>query len=366
MSAGGPALSMYYTALGLRALGIDVSILADYFPNREDLIGEHVPIFQWKRKPVTPAVYIPNFYETISSLPKPDLIHIQGIWQYSYHQIVKYALHEGIPYILTPRGALYPQALEKSKFKKKLSRIIYQDRDLTHADCVLATCEDELSHYRNLGFKNPVAIIPNPIDVESIIGSEIPLKQKKKVGYLGRMHPRKHVERLIQAFHDLRKVAKDAELIIIGSGDAEYTDYLKNLINKYGLKNVTLTGFLRGDEKDKTIRDLSLVALPSDFENFGNVISEALVRGVPVLTTKGAPWKIVEEHSCGWWIDNNQESINNKIAEFLQLSASEVREMGIRGIEMIKDNFSVERVALKNKQLYEWLLNKAPKPDFIY
>ena len=47
------------------------------------------------------------------------------------------------------------------------------------------------------------------------------------------------------------------------------------------------TGFLVGEEKDKAITELSVLVVPSDFENFGNIVSEALVRGVPVIASKG-------------------------------------------------------------------------------
>lgn len=66
-----------------------------------------------------------------------------------------------------------------------------------------------MEHYRALGFKNPVAVLPNPIDINEIIDREIPNKPIYKVGYLGRLHPRKRVERLIYAFSELREELKD-------------------------------------------------------------------------------------------------------------------------------------------------------------
>jgi glycosyltransferase involved in cell wall biosynthesis len=364
LSAGGPALSMYYTVRGLNQLGVNAKILADYTTDTDNLIGYDADITFWKTKPITPASYIPQLSKTLESIQLPDIYHIQGIWQYSYHQLIKFARSNNIPYILTPRGALYPEALAKSKYKKKLSRIVYQDRDLEDAACILVTCEDECRHIRNLGFTSPVAIIPNPIDVSSFVDYQVPIKEKRKIGYLGRLHPRKHVDRLIHAFANL-SVLKDAELVIMGKGDDEYEQYLKKEVTRLNLSNVTFTGFVKGDQKDKAIKELSLIALPSDFENFGNVISEALVRGVPVLTTHGAPWSIVEKEGCGWWIDNKQEAIEKALSQFMALTPQEIQSMGDKGRKLVSKYFSVESVAKKNKELYEWILGGIQQPDFI-
>lgn len=90
---------------------------------------------------------------------------------------------------------------------------------------------------------------------------------------------------------------------MIGGGDDAYESFLKSEVKKLGLHNVRFLGFLTGDKKDEALASCSVIAMPSEFENMGNVILEALVRKIPCIATKGAPWQALEANQCGWWID---------------------------------------------------------------
>lgn len=81
-------------------------------------------------------------------------------------------------------------------------------------------------------------------------------------------------------------MVNNAELLIIGGGDATYETFLKNEVKRLGLQNVKFTGFLSGKEKDEAIAFLSVLAMPSEFENFGNVILEGLIRKFHALQRK--------------------------------------------------------------------------------
>ncbi len=249
---------------------------------------------------------------------------------------------------------------------KKISLALYQHKDLQQAACIQATCIDEMKYYRALGFTNPVAVLPNPIDTTDIIDRPIYQPDRLRIGYLGRVHPRKRIERLIYAFDALRNELKDAELVIIGADDRQYEQFLYDEVRRLGLKNVHFTGFLTGEAKDKAIMSLSYLAVPSDFENFGNIVTEALVRGVPVIASKGMPWQELEEYHCGWWISNDQESINHTLLEAVHLSETERLQMGRNGKELIRKEYAVPTLGTKMKQLYEWILTGGEKPCFVY
>ena len=68
-------------------------------------------------------------------------------------------------------------------------------------------------------------------------------------------------------------------------------------------------------EKENTINSLSYHAVPSDFENFGNIITEALVRGIPVIASTGTPWENLNIYRCGWWVKNDINTLANTILE---------------------------------------------------
>lgn len=365
VKSGGPALSTYLTIKGLIKNSVDTDIVMPPLGYNGKLIANDISIHYTAAIKNARFGYMPKLSQTLKQLPLYDLYHVQGLWQYLGHGVAAFARKQHKPYVVTLRGMLYPQALAHSAMVKKISLALYQRKDLQRAACIQATCIDEMKHYRALGFSNPVAILPNPIETEGIIGRPILQNDKLRIGYLGRVHPRKRIERLIYAFDALRDELQEAELLIIGADDKEYEAFLHKEVERLHLKNVRFTGFLTGTEKDKAISSLSFLIVPSDFENFGNIVTEALVRGVPVIASKGMPWQELEEYHCGWWINNDQETINKTLLEAISTPQKERLQMGTNGKQLIKEKYSVNILGEKMKQLYEWILNGGTKPVFV-
>lgn len=366
--AGGPALSTWLTIKGLRLHGITTDIIAPPNTGGKNVIDPEIAPIYTSKSIFPPFAYVPKLGNILNKLSRPDLFHIQGIWMLHGYQVAGFARRHNIPYIVTLRGMLYPQALRHHSLQKRLSMLLYQKKVLRDAAAIQCTCKEEMEHYRNLGFTNPVAIIPNPIETEPIASKPVPLKEDFRIGYLGRIHPRKRVERLIYAVHHLKTDLQiPSNLLIIGGGDKEYENLLRNEVERLGLQaEVIFLGFLTGEEKSEAISSLSVLAVPSDFENFGNIVTEALVHGVPVIASKGMPWQGLETHDCGWWIPNDQASIDKTIALAYQAGPERLREMGLNGREWMVSDFSVDALGKKMKDLYEFILGEESKPDFVH
>lgn len=366
VNAGGPALSMSLTLKGLEKAGIKTIALCEQIPQDSKLIASDLNIRFTNQSKYGTFAYVNNIKDCLEKEEGVDIYHIHGTWMYHGLAVSRYANKTGKPYIVSPRGMLYPQALAHHALLKKTMMALYQGRVFSGAACIQATCREEMEYYRMLGFKNPVAVLPNPIDISGIIDREIPHKPIFKIGYLGRLHPRKRVERLIYAFSEKKRQLEDCRLVIIGGGDEKYQKFLDDEVKQLGLTNVEFTGFLTGKEKDDAILNLSLLVVPSDFENFGNIVTEALVRGVPVIASKGMPWQELKAFNCGWWINNDQESINRTLLNAIALSPEERMQMGINGKRLMRENYSVEVLGEKMKRLYEWIQNGGEKPEFVY
>lgn len=366
VKAGGPALSTYLSIKGLRNCGVDVEMVMAPLEEGGKLITDDVRLHFTAPIRNHRLGYMPGVKHLLRKLPQYDLYHVQGLWQWLGHSVATYARSHGKPYVVTLRGMLYPQALAHSSFIKRVSLSLYQRKDLQEAACVQVTCEEEKRYYRNLGFTNPVAILPNPIDTAGVIERPVRKNDKVRIGYLGRVHPRKRIERLIYAFDGLRQELKDAELLIIGADDKQYEQFLREEVKRLDLRNVRFTGFLTGEEKDEAICSLSCLAVPSDFENFGNIVTEALVRGVPVIASKGMPWQELETYHCGWWIDNDQETINQIIRQAISLPEAERMKMGMNGKRLIEEKYGVDILGQKMKRLYSWIIDGGKKPEFVY
>lgn len=366
VAEGGPALSTYLTIKGIESCGGTSTIIMPPPYRSGQVISESVSHIYTVLPKMGKLEYIPKMRRTIEAAGNVDIFHIQGLWRYIGNGAARYARQHHIPYIVTLRGMLYPQALAASSTIKKISLLLYQRKDLLQASCIQVTCEEELKYYRALEFTNPVAVIPNPIDLSSIEEVQTEKEDKFIIGYLGRIHPRKRIERLLYAMDNLRNNLYNAELIIIGSGDHKYEAFLKQEAERLNLNNVTFTGFLTGTEKNKAISNLSVLVVPSDFENFGNIVTEALVRRVPVIASTGTPWQELETHQCGWWINNDQESIDKTILKAFEIGNKKRSQMGDNGKSLIRNKYSVEVVGKQMVKLYDWVLGKTEKPNFIY
>lgn len=364
-TVGGPALSSYLTLKGLRKSGIDASMFMHELRPKEELVGNDVPVHYTAAPADIKFGYSATYRKDLEQCGEYDIYHAQGIWQYPTYAVIDHAKKHRKPYLITPRGMLYPQDIRKSnEWLKRFSLFIRLKRDLNQAACVHVTCMEEMRYCRDLGITSPIAVIPNPIEIQSF--KEQKADDLFRVGYLGRLHTRKNVQSLIYAFAELGSIAKKAELLIIGGGDDVYEEFLRKEVKRLQLTNVRFTGFLDGQEKRNAIASLSVLAMPSEFENLGNVVLEGLVRGIPCIATKGAPWEELQTHRCGWWVEYNQKAITAAIEQALCTPQEELRAMGENGNKLMREQYSVEAIANKMKALYEWVLSKEKDEKFIY
>lgn len=361
---GGTSTCTYDLISALHKIGGEVDLLT---PNSPNLMGKNE---QWikavKNDCISPYGYSNNIRHYLQNT-NYDLYHINGLWLYSNHITCKESRKKNKPYIITPHGMLYPHALARSAWKKNIMfKIGGVHNDIKSAACIHVTCKDELNYIRALGYKNPVALIPNPVPFPKFISEITQQRDKKRIGFLGRLHPRKNVDKLIDAWTILENKYSDAELIIMGSGDIEYEQFLKKKIKQANIKNVIFTGFITGQEKFTQLASLTALCVPSEFENFGMIIPEALSVGTPVIASKGTPWEELEEYQCGYWVNNSPQSISQAIENIFSKSNSEILEMGKHGQNLVKQKYSDIQVAEQMMQLYKWLIYENEKPQFIY
>lgn len=362
--SGGTSTCTYDLLSAMRVIGCDVDLMTI---QSTDLMGKgEAWIKALPNDAITPYGYSRNMNRFLKQNDY-DLYHTNGMWMHCNHATCVTARKKDKPYIITPHGMLYPQALARSAWKKKiLLNFGGVNQDLRLADCIHCTCKEEMMHYRNLGYKNPVAVIPNPVPVPSFVNDLIHERYIKRIGFLGRLHPRKNVESLLDAWISLGIAVKDARLVIMGKGEPQYEQMLKERVRQHGLKNVEFAGFVTGREKFEQLASLTALCVPSDFENFGMIVTEALSVGTPVIASLGTPWEELNTEHCGYWVKNDVPTLAGTIADVLSLSAEEIARMGENGKRLVQAKYKDTQVALMMKQLYEWMLNGREKPDFVY
>jgi glycosyltransferase involved in cell wall biosynthesis len=124
---------------------------------------------------------------------------------------------------------------------------------------------------------------PRPEDVERV--RERFQLQRRFVLYVGNIKPHKNLERLIEAFHGLRRDHDDLTLLIIGDQISKYPA-LRRAVHQHKLhKHVRFLGYLPDDTLAILYRLTSVFVFPSLYEGFGLPPLEAMASGAPVVTS---------------------------------------------------------------------------------
>ena len=295
-----------------------------------------------------------------------DVIHNHGLWLLPNVEAGRAAKRAKIPLVVAPRGMLSPAALAFSQMKKQIFWRLLQGAAISRAECIHVTSEQEHDDVRAFGLSNPVAVIPNGVDVDDFATDPVGGALADRVVLsLGRIHPIKGLDRLIRAWARLEAVHPGWRLRIVGPEELGYGDQLRELIAAEGLTRVAIDAPVRGSEKAATFRDADLFVLPTLNENFAMTVAEALAAGTPVICTKGAPWRGLEDERCGWWIDHGVEPLAEALGNAMSLPREMLNEMGRRGRAWMVRDFSWDRVARDMTTVYSWLIRGSEPPEAV-
>ena len=367
LKAGGPTACTYQLLKGIQEKGLQADLLTFDTEDDDEIISRE-SFMKILTPPRNPRFgYSKKLKYWLEDNKDYDLYHINGLWQYMSHATALSVRKEHKPYVISPHGMLYPEGLKKSGWVKKVSLALFQRKDLRKATALHATSPKEMMYLRAFGLTQPIAVIPNAINVGDVSKLDAQTQRsKRKIGFLGRLAPIKNLELLIEAWANSKATTQHAELVIIGDGDDSYVEQLKLIIKNKKLDNIFFTGFLTGKVQEAMMQQLSYLVLPSKSENFGMVVTEALARQIPVIASKGTPWKELNTHRCGWWIDSDLASLSNALEAALNLDETQRLEMGINGRVLVENKYSKEAVSKMMITFYKWILSETKElPPFV-
>lgn len=373
---GGPSFSVPVQCRGVALEGVDVTLATfpESRPFEDKLIKDGVKISEIEH-PHNPLLLKTglSLSHWLKKNHDADIVHYHGVWASGCHWISKSARKYGIKTVLNPRGDLEIARINYNpwkKAKKKLAWLLYGKKDTQSAACIIATSEQEYNAVRSLGITAPIAIVPNGIEIDTFPKSISHTYHDGKVMlFLSRINPIKGIEYLIEAWQAIPPKEREGwQIHIVGNSDPkEYINELEKRVSELGLfDSIKFLGPITGENKIKKYQESDVFVLPTLNENFGNVIAEAMMCELPVITTTNAPWKVINDYECGWWINLSVEGLTKALHEAITMTDEERWELGKKGRRCIEDNYASPAVAKKTVEIYKWVLGMTGKPDYVF
>lgn len=310
---GGVARTVHGIARHLSHRGHDVTVVAgDYKQNEASF-----PPGEFRQVLLRSVVSRWGFYYTPSlvawmrdHVAEFDVIHLHEVRTFQNAVARRYALREGVPYVLSAHGTL-PVIVER-KLAKRIYDLLVGRRLLASASRLVAVSTLEAEQYRQTGRieEGRIRVIHNGLDLDEF--SPLPsrgfLRQKLGIPreaplvlFLGRLHRIKGIDFLLEAFARLREEVKDVTLVIAGPDEGELA-HLQALANRLQVtQTVRFAGPLYNEDKLAAYVDADVVASPGAYEIFGLVPFEALQCGTPVVVGDGSGVsELVQEAKAGY------------------------------------------------------------------
>jgi len=311
-----------------------------------------------------------------------DLLYRAGLWKRPSRYALEWCRQNKRLEIIAPHGMLDPWAVKNSAWKKRLALAFYEREHLENAACIRALCEAEAYAIRAFGLKNPIAIIPNGIDLPILSNAENlkteTLKEEnppwkgliepgqKVLLYLGRIHPKKGLVNLLKAWAAANRKSTGWVLAIAGWDQDGHEKELQRLSADCGiLDSVIFLGPKFGDDKATCYRNCDAFILPSFSEGLPMVILEAWAYGKPVLMTPECNLPEGFAANAAIRIEPGVEGIARGLQELFHASQPALRALGDNGRALVAGKFSWPEIAVEMKSVYEWVLGGGPKPDCV-
>jgi glycosyltransferase involved in cell wall biosynthesis len=329
-----------------------------------------------------------------------DLLHLHALWMHTSVIASEWKKCKKRPYMVTPNGMLEPWALRNSGWKKRIAAFFYENRMLHGASCLQANTIKEFNDFRAYGLTQPIAIIPNGVDLpeeEQEMGDrswEIGLGGRlstldsrpstpRTLLFLGRIHPKKGLPNLIRGFKqalDARRSTLDSapwRLVIAGWDQGGHEAELMKLCQELGISverrgssvevqkseaEVVFWGAAFGAEKKSLLRSADAFVLPSFSEGLPMSVLEAWSYRLPVVMTPECNLPEGFAADAAIRIETGTESIAQGLDSLFSMNESDLQSMGAKGRALVEERFTWKTIAAQMREVYDWMLGGGETP----
>jgi glycosyltransferase involved in cell wall biosynthesis len=356
-SLGGSVEAVRQVCSGLPELGHSVEVvcldapdapwLRD-FPTRVHALGPAKGTYGYSRR------FIPWMRDHAE---RYDAVVVDGVWQFHGWGSWLALRRSETPYFVHPHGMLDPWFKRKyplKHIKKWAYWMLAEYRVLRDARAVLYTCEQERvlaqrsfwpyqakEAVAGLGIETPTG---NPNYQRQSFFNRFPeLRDKRLILFVGRIHPKKGCDLLLEAFARVSHRDSTVHLVLVGPDRDGWQRKLQRQVVEPGLKHrITWAGMLSGDVKWGAFHAAEVFALPSHSENFGFVVAEAMACGAPVLISdKVNIWPEVEATGGGFVASDDLSGATELLERWLRLTPDEREKTRRRSQEGFAERFAL-------------------------
>jgi len=279
-----------------------------------------------------------------------DVVHLTAVYNFTTIPTLVAARVLGRPVVWSPRGALQRWPGVRRRIEKRawelVCRMVASDRVILH----FTSEEEARESWERLPSCDHV-VIPNGVSLPAE-APHVAEPTTLRLLYLGRLDPKKGLENLLSACQILRRASQTPwVLTIAGGGDPSYVARLRQrIVERYLEDRVTMVGAVERDQRERLFSTSDVLVVPSHSENFAMVIAEALAHALPVIASRGTPWKRLAEVGCGLWVENSPEGLAEAIEG---MARRDRRHMGVTGRAWMAREFSWSGIASRMLDVYQ-------------
>ncbi|MGA9347871.1 MAG: glycosyltransferase [Anaerolineae bacterium] len=294
-----------------------------------------------------------------------DVVHMHNVRTFQNLVVGGFARRYGVPYVLSAHGSL--PIIVQRKAAKRAYDLLFGRRLIAGASCLIAVSPVEVEQYAEAGIAcERIVLVPNGLDLDEF--SRLPPRGtfRRKLGipdetrvmlFLGRLHWRKGINYLIEAFARLQTRLSHSLLLVAGPDDGELAR-LQALTERLRLREqVWFIGPLYGEGKLAAYVDADVLASPAVHEIFGLVPFEALMCGTPVVVTDDCgSGQLIGEAQAGYLVSYGDVEALTAALLWALTNREEAMQMVKAGRTFIQQWLDWNVVVIELERLYSELL----------
>ena len=303
------------------------------------------------------------------AVPSFDVIHLHNVWETVLDVAAKAARQNKKPYYVLANGMLDPWSLSQKSWKKKLALALRQRKMLEQATALHVGNKEELHGVRKIGIQTRAEIVPNGVFLDQIdssltedcFGKLFPeLADKRFVLFLSRLHYKKGLDVLADAFYAFSQVHPDWHLVVAGPDGGAQEPFTEQIRKHQLTERVHMVGPLYGQAKFAALAAAQCFCLPSRQEGFSVAILEALACGLPVVITEQCHFPEVAKVGAGRVIPLSTENVANALEEVTH-DEQAGKHMGQCARNLIESRYTWQQIAKETINFYTKDANVAKK-----